>query len=264
MLTTNPFIEISAVIPPAAMKIFVFVMIACVAGGTIFDVIHKKSARYFFENMKKSKANAIRSIGGGEKVKIACVTAAHDVLASGEFCNARRRAAHLLTMYGFIAFMAATAIMVARFSASASLTPPILPLIWHLGAAMVCAGGCWFWFFIRADVAAEGQSPFRLIPADLFVVSLVGCTTFALLWSLFQSAGATIAAWLFFVLFVASAIVLFAGVPWSKFAHMFFKPAAAYEKRVSEAEGSRNNLPEPADQPAQYGLGIKRSVPRNY
>ena len=39
---------------------------------------------------------------------------------------------------------------------------------------MVCVGGYWFWFFIRVDVAAEGNSPFRLVRADLFVVSLSG------------------------------------------------------------------------------------------
>ena len=38
---------------------------------------------------------------------------------------------------------------------------------------MVCVGGYWFWFFIRADVAAEGQSPFRLMHADLFIFRCV-------------------------------------------------------------------------------------------
>ncbi|MYJ52799.1 MAG: adenylyl-sulfate reductase, partial [Gammaproteobacteria bacterium] len=57
---------------------------------------------------------------------------------------------------------------------------------------------------------------------------------------------------------------LFGGVPWSKFAHMFFKPAAAFEKRISEANGSWNNLPAPSDEPARFGLGIKRQLPRQY
>ena len=69
---------------------------------------------------------------------------------------------------------------------------------------------------------------------------------------------------LFFALFIMAATVLFAGVPWSKFAHMFFKPAAAFEKRMSEADGSLNNLPPPADAPAKFGLGIKRELPRHY
>lgn len=264
MLTSNPFNEIASTISPAVMMTFVVIMIILVLAGTVFDVIHKKSAKYFFENMKKEKAQSVRSVEGGEKIKIACATAAHDVLASGEFCNPRRRVAHLLTMYGFILFLATTCVMIFAYGESGTTTPAAVPLLWHLGALMVCVGGYWFWFFIRADVAAEGNSPFRFIPADLFVVSLVVCNTFALIWSFFLSVGASVLAWLFFVLFVMSALVLFGGVPWSKFAHMFFKPAAAYQKRVADADGSRSNLPPPSDQPAKFGLGIKREMPNHY
>ena len=48
---------------------------------------------------------------------------------------------------------------------------------------MVCVGGYWFWFFIRVDVAAEGNSPFRFVRADLFIVSLVLSVTFGLIWA---------------------------------------------------------------------------------
>jgi len=264
MLTNNPFYELAATIPPVAMKTFVIVMILLVVAGTIFDVIHKKSAKYFFENFKKAKANSTREIGGGEKLKIACATAAHDVLASGEFCNQRRRIAHLLTMYGFVVFVVTTGIMIFFFSEPTSSTPVVYPLLWHLGAFLVCVGGYWFWFFIRVDVAAEGYSPFRFIPADQFVVSLVGCTTFALIWSFIQSAGMSVLAWAFFLLFFTFTSVLFAGVSTSKFAHMFFKPAAAYQNRMADADGSRTNLPPPADAPAKFGLGIKRELPRHY
>jgi hypothetical protein len=41
--------------------------------------------------------------------------------------------------------------------------------------------------------------------------------------------------------------VLFGTVLWSKFAHMFFKPAAAFQKRVTKADGSMENLPEIPD-----------------
>ena len=264
MLINNPFNEIAAIIPPVAMKTFVVVMVLLVIAGTIFDVIHKKSAKYFFENMKKAKSDGVREIGGGEQIKIVCATAAHDVLASGEFCNQRRRVAHLLTMYGFILFLITAAVMIFAYSEPGQVTPAVIALLWHLGAAMVCYGGYWFWFFIRADVAAEGHSVFRFMPADLFVVSLVACTTFALLWSFFQSVAAGFLAWLFFVFFSISALVLFGGVPWSKFAHMFFKPAAAYQNRVADADGSRTNLPPPAQAEAKFGLGIKREQPRHY
>jgi hypothetical protein len=45
---------------------------------------------------------------------------------------------------------------------------------------------------------------------------------------------------------------------------MFFKPAAAFEKRLSVADGTMNNLPPPADAPEKFGLGIKRDLPKHY
>jgi len=65
-----------------------------------------------------------------------------------------------------------------------------------------------------------------------------------------------------FGLYIFATTVLFGGVYWSKFAHMFFKPAAAFEKRVSHASGSRSNLPGPADKPETFG--IAREQPRHY
>ena len=67
---------------------------------------------------------------------------------------------------------------------------------------------------------------------------------------------------MFFALYVIATTVLFGSVPWSKFAHMFFKPAAAFEKRVAEANGSRSNLPPPADKPEVFGSA--RRLPQNY
>ncbi|MDH3363950.1 MAG: adenylyl-sulfate reductase, partial [Gammaproteobacteria bacterium] len=54
MFTTNPFAELSAFISPSVMQTYVVVMIILVAAGTVYDVLHKKSARYFRENMRKS------------------------------------------------------------------------------------------------------------------------------------------------------------------------------------------------------------------
>ena len=68
----------------------------------------------------------------------------------------------------------------------------------------------------------------------------------------------------FWHLFVVSNFSLFGGVYWSKFAHMFYKPGAAIQKHLAEADGSRDSLPEPADAPKQFGLGIKREAPRHY
>jgi hypothetical protein len=129
---------------------------------------------------------------------------------------------------------------------------------------MLCVGGYWFWFFIRVDVAAEGKPWYRVVRADLFILSLLATATFGLIWSALQAAGAGGWSSLFFGLFIFASTVLFGGVLWSKFAHMFFKPAAAYQKRVAKADGSRDGLPAPADKPEQFGPGIKRLLPKNY
>lgn len=264
MITNNPFADLSASIPPIAMQTYVIIMLLLVVGGTVLDTIHKKSAKYFFENAKKAKEARTRAVSGGEMASIAFKTAAEDVLTSAEFCNSRRRIAHLLTMYGFVIFVLATAILVFAYPTPATPAPSILPLLWHLGALMVCLGGYWFWFFIRVDVAAEGYPWYRVVRADLFILSLLATTTFGLIWSGLQAAGPTGWTTLFFGLFIIASTVLFGGVLWSKFAHMFFKPAAAFQKRVAEADGSRGNLPAPADKPEQFGLGIKRELPRHY
>ena len=129
---------------------------------------------------------------------------------------------------------------------------------------MTCLGGYWFWFFLRVDVSSEAHPWYRIVQADLFVLSLVITSTFALLWSFFQSSELVLLGNLFFVLFCLANIILFGGVYWSKFAHMFYKPGAAIQKNLAEADGSRDNLPPPADAPEQFGLGIKREEPKHY
>jgi predicted small integral membrane protein len=171
--------------------------------------------------------------------------------------------------------------MVFGYANPGAETPPIWPFLWYLGALMVCAGGYWFWFFIRVDVAAEGNSPFRIVRADLFIISLLASATFGLIWALLQLGGIGVWSNIFLGLYLIATVVLFAGVPWSKFAHMFFKPAAAFQKKVGVANGSMANLPQPADRtsaadrdrhsmellrdaPLNMGLGIKREKPRHY
>jgi hypothetical protein len=280
MFTSNPFAELSASVSPAVMQSYVVVMVLLVVGGTLFDVIHKKSARYFFDNWRDSKKIAKKDVSGGEAISIAMQTAVVDVALSGEFCNAKRRIAHLLGMYGFIIYVATTAIMVFAYPTPATPTPHAVAALWYIGALMVCLGGYWFWFFIRVDVAAEGNSPFRLVRADLFIVTLVLGTTFGLIWAWLQAAGQSGWATLFLVLYLIDTTTLFASIPWSKFSHMFFKPAAALEKRMSKANGSAQNLPtltrdDPEQQkrhsmellqkaPMHMGLGIKREAPRHY
>jgi hypothetical protein len=270
MFINNPFAALSASIAPAVMQAYVVIMFVLVVAGTLIDVVHKGSARYFFQNMRKSKAKGARQLGGGELASIAVQTVVVDVLASGEFCNPRRRIAHLLGMYGFVLYVLATVVLVFNPAAGA-----IWAQLWWLGGLMVCVGGYWFWFFIRVDVAAEGNSPFRVVRADLFILSLLASATLGLIW-----AAAGVGAGVLFFLYILATTVLFGSVLWSKFAHMFFKPAAAFEKRVSKANGTAENLPtqtrdDPEQQkrhsmellqsaPMDMGLGIKREAPRHY
>jgi hypothetical protein len=274
MLSVNPFAVAGASLPAGFLQAFLVVMVLAVVAGTLFDIIHKGSARYFFANMGKSKDKG-RELRGGELVSIAVQTAVVDVLASGEFCNQKRRVAHLLGMYGFVLYVVATAVMVFAYATDATSTPAIWPVLWWIGALMVLVGLYWFWFFIRVDVAAEGQSPFRLVKADLFVLSLLASVTLGVIWA---ATGGRVG--VLFWLYILATIVLFAGVPWSKFAHMFFKPAAAFEKRVSRANGTAENLPTQSrddpeqqrrhsmellrDAPMDMGLGIKREAPHHY
>ena len=273
MFALNPFAALSATRPPAVMQAYVVAMVVLVVAGTLFDIVHKGSARYFFANWRNSK-NEAKEVGGGDLVSIGVKTAVVDVLASGEFCNPKRRVAHLLTMYGFVLHIVSTVVMVFVLS-----TDSLWAHLWWIGGLMVLAGGYWFWFFIRADVAAEGKSPFRVMHADLFILSLLASVTLGLVWAWLQARGSL---WsnAFFGLYILATTVLFAGVPWSKFAHMFFKPAAAFEKRVSKANGTVENLPtltrdDPEqrqrhsmellrDAPMDMGLGIKREAPRHY
>ncbi|WP_018863255.1 MULTISPECIES: hypothetical protein [Thioalkalivibrio] len=257
------------------MQWYVVLMVILVAAGTILDMMHKRSATYFFENAKKAEKNATRTVSGGEKFSLAMQTIGKEVITSGEFKNPKRRASHLFTMWGFIVFVVSSAVLI--FSYPTEPAAGVWGLLWHLGALSLAFGGYWFWFFIRVDVNCEGRRWYQLVRADLFIVSLLGMSTFAILWSLTQG---TALGWLFFALFLAATTTLFATVYWSKFAHMFFKPAAAYQKRLTRADGSAENLPtltrdDPEQQqrhsmellrdaPMDMGKGIQREEPNHY
>jgi len=281
-ITTNPFAQLNAASPdlftPGLMQTYIILMVLAVIGGTLFDVWHKKSAKYFSENTERGKKNAKREVTSSERTGMIVETIKSEVLTSSEFSNPKRRLSHLMTMYGFIVFVATTAIMIFAYPTAANDTPAIWPLLWHLGALSLCVGGYWFWFAIRVDVAAEGHPWYKINPrSDMFILSLLATCTFALLWSISNGAG------LLFVLFIASATFLFTTVIWSKFAHMFFKPAAAFEKRVVHADGSYDGLPGDFDltskevqekfpdiptymgeTPAEMGPGIRREPARHY
>jgi hypothetical protein len=281
MITSNPFAELTALISSETMQVYVVLMFLFVIGGTVLDMIHKKSAQYFFENAKKAAKTAKRTVSGDEKVSMAISTVTSEVLTSSEFQNPRRRISHLFTMYGFIIFVASTVGLIFGYTSGVDVAPGWLAFVWHLGAASLAFGGYWFWFFIRVDVYSEGINWYNLRKADMFIGSLLMMSTFALLWSATMGSGTL--NMVMFALFILSSTFLFTTVMWSKFAHMFFKPAAAYQKRVTVADGSREGLPGDFDlsdpalhkrfpdvpmymgkNPVNMGAGIRREKPNHY
>ena len=266
MLLNNPFMILAETVSPIFMQWFVVAMIIFVIVGTFLDIIHKKNVKYFFENAKKAKLSATKTLSTGEKISVISKTIVSDIATTSELGAGKRRAAHLLGMYGTILFWIGSVIMIFCYSQPTSDTPSIWPIIWHVGALMTVIGGGWFWFFLRVDVYSEAQPWYRIIKADLFVLALVASSLFGFIWSYLQSLNLN-DRWddkVFLVLYIISNFVLFGGVYWSKFAHMFYKPGAAIQKNLAEADGSRDNLPPESDAPKKFGLGITREDPKHY
>jgi hypothetical protein len=266
MMTINPYAVLSESIPSVLLKGFVLLMLGLIALGTIIQMIHHKNITYFFNNAKKAKLSAEKKLGNGERAVIIAKTVVHDIATTSELGAGKRRLAHVLGMWGTILFWTSSVMMIFCYTSSNEVTPTIWPVIWHVGAIMTCIGGYWFWLFLRVDVSAEAHPWYRIIKADLFVLTLLACATFGLAWSYTQSLNLE-NRWddkIYLVLYIFSNIALFGGVYWSKFAHMFYKPGAAIQKNLAEADGSRDNLPPLADAPKQFGLGIKREEPKHY
>jgi len=266
LITVNPFSMLAETIPTIAIQTFVIVMGILVFLGTLVDIIHKKNVKYFFENAKKAKKSAKKILTASEKTTVVFKTIVSDIATTSELGAGKRRAAHLLGMYGTVLFWISSVIMIFCYINPSSNTPILWPIIWHAGAIMTVLGGSWFWFFLRVDVYSEAQPWYRIIKADLFVLALVATSLFGLIWSFLQSLNLN-DRWddkVFLIFFIISNLVLFGGVYWSKFAHMFYKPGAAIQKNLAEADGSRDNLPPPADAPEKFGPGIKREAPKHY
>ena len=265
-MSINPFAVLAESIPSVLIQGFVIIMFSLVIIGTLVDIIHKKNVKYFFNNAKKAKLSATRELGTGERISVIAKTVVHDIATTAELGAGKRRVAHILGMYGTILFWIASVVMIFCYTSNDIITPTVWPMMWHIGAVMTCVGGYWFWLFLRVDVLAEAYPWYRIIKADLFVLALLACATFGLIWSYTQSLNLE-NRWddkVFLTLYIISNIILFGGVYWSKFAHMFYKPGAAIQKNLAEADGSRDNLPPLADAPKQFGLGIKREQPKHY
>lgn len=245
MFAEHPFVAVTHFLPVHFMQVYVVLMLLAVVGGTLYDLYHKGSARFFLQQRERSRAAATRRLGVADKLAIAARTFGKEVATSGEFCNSKRRMSHVLMSYGFVLYLITTVVLVFVYPADPAV-PPILPILWNVGALMVLVGGCWFFFFLRVDVAHDGRPLWRLRRADLFVVSLLTSVGFALLFEVVALAEYPTATRLVFGAYLFSTTLLFVSVPWSKFAHMFYKPVVAFQRRVEEADGS-SSLPAPAD-----------------
>jgi len=138
----------------------------------------------------------------------------------------------------------------------------ILPILWTIGAIMVCVGGYWFWFFIRVDVAAEGNSAVSHHPRGS-VRAVVGrerhgCADLGVS----ARRGNVLLANIFLGLYLIATTVLFGSVPWSKFAHHVLQAGCGVAKAGRGGVGLRRNLPEPVDKPKT--LGDPRRRPNHY
>ncbi len=264
MLNTNPFSTLAEILSPFAMQSFIIAMLVLIALGTIIQMINHKNLTYFLNNAKKAKLQATRKISNVERASILAKTAVVDIGTTSELGFGKRRLSHVLGMYGTIIFWISSAMLVFFYTGIDKPSSSMWSMLWHIGAILTCIGGYWFWFFLRVDVFAEAHPWYRIIKADLFVLALLACSTFGLAWSYTQFNGQNGLSFLFLALFVISNLVLFGGIYWSKFAHMFYKPGAAIQKNLAEADGSRDNLPPLADAPKQFGLGIKREQPKHY
>jgi len=266
MMSLNPYSTLAETIPAIFIQGFVLLMLGLIFFGTVIQMVHHKNLTYFLNNSKKAKLSAERKLGTGERVTIIAKTVVHDIATTAELGIGKRRVAHVLGMWGTILFWVASVVMIFGYTSGDVSTPTLWPMMWHIGAIMTCVGGYWFWLFLRVDVLAEAHPWYRIIKADLFVLTLLACATFGLVWSYTQSLNLN-GRWddkAFLTLYIVSNLALFGGVYWSKFAHMFYKPGAAIQKNLAEADGSRDNLPPLADAPKQFGLGIKREQPKHY
>jgi hypothetical protein len=73
-------------------------------------------------------------------------------------------------------------------------------------------------------------------------VTLLGSVSFALLYGLAAATENGTAIKVVASIYIGFTTLLCVSVPWSKFAHMFYKPVAAFQRRIEEADGS-SDLP---------------------
>ncbi len=251
MFADNPYSSVAGFLPALFMPLYMLVMVLAVIVGTWVDVASKGSARFFKARNARARMIARYELTGPKVVSIAARTAL-EAAVSGEFRKWPRRLSHLITAYGFGLYVTITMILVFAY-AGTNHPPVILPILWDLGAFMVFAGGLWFFLCQRVNVASDGAHRLHLGQADLFVGTLIASATLGLLWHLGEAwSGNGPVTLTLFGLYLFFTALLFGTIPWSKFAHMFYKPAVAYQEKVETATGA-SPLPEPERRSPQRG-----------
>ena len=48
------------------MQVYIVLMVLAVAAGTLFDLYHKSSAKFFLQQREQSRAAATRELGGAD------------------------------------------------------------------------------------------------------------------------------------------------------------------------------------------------------
>ena len=93
MFTSNPFSILAETVPSIVMQGFVVIMVLLIVAGTLLDIIHKKNVKYFFDNAKKAKKNAVKTLSTGERIKVLSKTVVSDIATTSELGAGKRRAA---------------------------------------------------------------------------------------------------------------------------------------------------------------------------
>ena len=122
MLLTNPFSILAISVSPIFMQAFVIIMAILTVVGTLLDIVHKKNIKYFFNNAKKAKLSATKTLSTGEKISVISKTIVSDIATTSELGAGKRRAAHLLGMYGTILFWIASVIMIFCYATPSRYT----------------------------------------------------------------------------------------------------------------------------------------------
>ena len=70
MIAINPFSELAEIVPSIAMQLFVVLIFILVVLGTLFDMIHKKNVKYFFENAKRRRNQLLNLLTSLKRLRL--------------------------------------------------------------------------------------------------------------------------------------------------------------------------------------------------